>query len=94
MIVVKIGILVFKGTHRKSSVVRGTNCAILRIVSLSFVALSIFHLSLTHSELTTPPDGDMIARHTHTVVPVSDADVLINGIDDSAGEFIVLVSFS
>ena len=83
MIVVKIGILVFKATHRRSSVVRVKNSAIFYIGSLSVAHLAIFQVGFTHSEITIIADEYVVARGTTTIVPVSDFDVAIN-VDASA----------
>ena len=73
MIVVEVGILVFKGAHCRSSVVRFfLNCAIRIIVSLSAVLLAIFYVDLTHFEITTAVDDDAVARGPLTIVIVSD----------------------
>ena len=63
-------------------------------MSFSLAILSILLVSLTHSELTTPVDVEVVARGKSTIVPVSDADIATRpDVDASDGEFVVLVVF-
>ncbi len=55
------------------------NCAVFLIISAFSPYAFIFQLvELSHFDITTIPDGDVVARGNTTIVKVSDVDVSVD----------------